>query len=182
MSAISHWQEKGATATVAYVAAVAFISSTPLHSGMPITVLDPHHLSTCERTRLQECRNVFVAAVAATATMRLIVHPRGGADEEVALPRPVAQALAVALTALADGQAVQIAPVDEEVTTSEAAELLNVSRPYLVRLLDEGAIPHRRVGTHRRVRRADVVAYREWQYREANSSLQALADQALGSE
>lgn len=145
---------------------------------MPATVLDPHLFSPRERARLQERRDVFATATASTATVRLIVHARGGTDEEAALPRPVAHALAVALTALADGRAVQIAPVDEEVTTSEAAELLNVSRPYLVRLLDEGAIPHRKVGTHRRVRRADVVAYRERQYREAEASLQVQSDQA----
>ena len=94
------------------------------------------------------------------------------------MPGPVAKALSSVLLALADGQAVYVTRVDEEVTTSEAAELLNVSRPYIVRLLDEGVIPHRKVGTHRRVRRADVVAYREGQYREVESSLQARAGQA----
>ena len=139
---------------------------------MQATVLNPHILSPRDRARLQECRGVFTAATASVDTVRLIVYAPGGRDQELPLPRPIAQALATALTALADGQAIQITPVDEEMTTSEAAELLKVSRPYLVRLLDEGTIPHRKVGTHRRVRQADVVAYRERQYQETQGPLQ----------
>lgn len=145
---------------------------------MPPFLLDPQALSPQEWARLQAHRDVFAAASGTEASVSLMVRQRGKEDEEAALPAPVAQALSSLFLALADGRAVHVSRVDEEVTTSEAAELLNVSRPYLVRLLDEGAIPHRKVGTHRRVRRADVVAYRERQYREAEASLQALADQA----
>ncbi len=61
---------------------------------------------------------------------------------------------------------------------SEAADLLNVSRPFLVKALDQGAMPHRKVGTHRRVRRADVLAYKAKMYQQAEAVLQDLADQA----
>lgn len=115
------------------------------------------------------------AKVSPGLTVRLSV---GGEEEDVPLPPTLAKAVAAALTEVADGHAVHLSRADEEVTTSEAAELLNVSRPYLVRLLDEGAIPHRKVGTHRRVRRADVLTYRARQYREAEEALQELADQA----
>lgn len=143
-------------------------------------VLDPDALSSRDRAQLEKHR-AHLADVALAGngprglTIRLSV---GGEHAEMTLPPKLAKVVAAALVDVADGHAVHISRVDEEVTTSEAAELLNVSRPYLVRLLDEGTIPHRKVGTHRRVRRADVLAYREQAYQEAEEALQGLADQA----
>lgn len=153
----------------------------PLPAFMPRDiVLDPRSFSKRDRARLEEHRAQLADVASAEKGARgLSVRIRVGDEEEdVPLPPALAKAVAAALADVADGHAVQVSRVDEEVTTSEAAELLNVSRPYLVRLLEEGAIPHRRVGTHRRVRRADVLAYRARQYQEAEEALQALADQA----
>ena len=89
------------------------------------------------------------------------VHLEVGArDEALILPRPVAEMFADMLAALASGKGVQVVPVDIELTTQQAADVLNVSRPYLIGLLEDGKIPYRRVGRHRRIRFEDLMGYK----------------------
>ncbi|MDL2356772.1 MAG: helix-turn-helix domain-containing protein [Pseudomonadota bacterium] len=94
------------------------------------------------------------------------------------LPPKVLRLLADMLGSLAQGKAVAIVPKERDVTTQEAAVFLNVSRPYLVRLLEEGKIAYHKVGTHRRLRFADVVQYKEDRQKRSQDALQRLADQA----
>lgn len=99
-------------------------------------------------------------------------------EEIVPLPGAFLRVIARALTDVAEGRAVSVSTLDEELTTREAADLLNVSRPYLTGLLKDGKIPYRMVGTHRRVRRRDVPIFREKMQADAEEALQELADQA----
>jgi excisionase family DNA binding protein len=94
------------------------------------------------------------------------------------LPPKVLRLIADLLGALAEGKAVSVVPKDLNVTTQEAAMFLNVSRPYLVRLLEEGKIRFHKVGSHRRIRFEDIMQYKEERTRKSNEALQALADQA----
>lgn len=98
------------------------------------------------------------------------------------LPPKVLRLFADLLGALAQGKAVAIMPKELDVTTQEAAMFLNVSRPYLVRLLDEGKIPYHKVGTHRRIRFEDVVQYKDDRRKRSQDALQELVDQAQGLE
>ena len=83
-----------------------------------------------------------------------------GDTVDVTVPRAAYQLLLESLAQLSNGNAVTVVPVHAELTTQQAAALLNVSRPHLVHLLEEGALPFRKVGTHRRVLAEDVIAYR----------------------
>ncbi|MEV3875259.1 helix-turn-helix domain-containing protein [Streptomyces sp. NPDC002454] len=88
------------------------------------------------------------------------VHLETGAQQDVlVLPRPAAEMFAALLAALASGKGVRVMPVDAELTSQQAADMLNVSRPYLIGLLDDGKIPYRRVGRHRRIRLEDIRNY-----------------------
>lgn len=95
--------------------------------------------------------------------------------KEIAMPVGVIRMMIAAVARLAEGKAVAMMPVDEEVSPQDAAEILNVSRPYAARLFDEGAIPSHRVGTHRRALTADVLAYKQ---RRKEARLKALDELA----
>lgn len=101
-----------------------------------------------------------------------------GESQSFILPVAAVRLLTEMMTHLADGRRVSVIPEDAELTTKEAADMLNVSRPYLVGLLQAGHLPHHMVGTHRRVFVRDLLDYRRRQTEAAGAAMDELAAQA----
>ena len=97
---------------------------------------------------------------------------------DIIIPRKALELLQFILSSMAQGKAVSLIPSDTEVTTQQAADMLNVSRPHLVKLLEQGALPFKKVGSHRRILLEDLLAYEAKQARQREHQLQLLADQA----
>jgi excisionase family DNA binding protein len=107
-----------------------------------------------------------------------LVGPDG---KEMVLPMPVYETLRKAIHFLAEGSAISIVPEAHELSTQEAAELLNVSRPFIVQLLEKEEIPFHLVGSHRRIHFSDVIHYkkrRDQGRRKALKKISAISEDA----
>jgi excisionase family DNA binding protein len=137
-------------------------------SNVPHDVIFPSSAHVAELERLRD----LLAELAAAG---------GGAVVE--LPESAVAALVVVVDAMLRGDALTVVPRERDLTTQEAADLLRVSRPHLIKLLDAGEIPYHRVGSHRRLRLEDVLRYRERrdsERRERLSELTRLSEEVQG--
>lgn len=112
--------------------------------------------------------------------LRVLDQDREEKETVITLPAKAARLLLDILVLMAEGKAVTIIPTHAELTTQQAADLLNMSRPSFVQLVENGEIPFRKVGTHRRVLLSDVMTYKERTDEARKKNLDELA--ALGQE
>jgi excisionase family DNA binding protein len=130
--------------------------------------------------------DVHLARASASKLGRL--KGRGGAvtvtvegereSEDAVIPGIAFQLLQMILEELALGHAVALAPLEREISTQTAADVLNVSRPHLVKLLESGKMPFKKTGTHRRIRLSDVLEYKTRMDADADAAYTALVQQA----
>jgi excisionase family DNA binding protein len=109
-----------------------------------------------------------------------MILPNDKSGKKEPLPLSAARLLVKVLSEISKGNAVAVMPLKPELTTQESAELLNVSRPFVIKLLERGEIPFHLVGTHRRINLTDVLAYKRESLEERKNVLKELA--ALNQE
>jgi excisionase family DNA binding protein len=128
-----------------------------------------------DRRLAREAGQRLAAYLGEPKPIKMGVVPEGKEQEEaIVLPASVLCVLVDVLAELAAGNAVAVVPVQAELTTQLAADMLNVSRPYLIGLLDKGEIPSRRVGVQRRVLLSDLLAYKQRSEAERLKALEEL--------
>lgn len=119
------------------------------------------HLPTPEEMEDAKASSRTLAKYADADRVHMTLRGSNGEADELVLPGHVIQILLTVLSEMSQGNAINLIPRYQELSTQEAAQILNVSRPFLVGLLEKGEIPHHKVGSHRRVRLEDVMAYKE---------------------
>jgi len=118
-------------------------------------------LPTPDEIEIAKNSSRILAKYTKAKRVRLNIQSEQGKIEELILPEHVLEALLDILVEISRGNAISIIPVHARLTTQEAATILNVSRPFLISLLEEKKIPYHKVGTHRRVLAKDIFAYKK---------------------
>lgn len=137
--------------------------------------------SEAEAEMARDLSRQIAARIGAGATVKIAVDEK---TEALALPPIAARLMLDLLEELARGNAVTLNAIGAELTTQEAANLLNISRPSLIQLLDDGKIAYRRLGTHRRIPLDEVLAFKADNYAKRKAALDELSHlhQELGLE
>lgn len=148
---------------------------------MSQTLLSPALPSETDARLAKETSRLLATRTRSAAPLSIrVVGARN--EDTLRIPASAVKMLVRILEEMALGNAVTLTPVHAELTTQEAADMLNVSRPTLIQLLDEGRIEYRKVGTHRRVRFESLMSYKRRNDAERRAALAELAayDQEIG--
>jgi len=144
-----------------------------------VTLSNVIHLPTAQEAEEAKITSRALSKYAHNERLHLKIASNNNESEDLILPGYAINLLLAMLTEMSKGNAITVMPIHAELSTQETAELLNVSRPHLVDLLEQGKIPFRKVGTHRRVLANDVFDYKQ---RIDAARLKALDDLAAQAQ
>ena len=144
-----------------------------------MTLSNVVHLPTAQEAEEAKITSRILSKYAHNERLHLKIASNNNESEDLILPGYAINLLLAMLTEMSKGNAITVMPIHAELSTQETAELLNVSRPHLVDLLEQGKIPFRKVGTHRRVFANDVFDYKQ---RIDEARLKALDDLAAQAQ
>jgi len=139
-------------------------------------VFDDRLPSSAEIESANHLRQILAGRIEDDRPTRLKLALDSDERAEVVLAPALARSFMELLRYVGSGRAVTIVPTEEQLTTQRAADLLNVSRPYLIKLLEQGDIPHTTVGRHRRIRAQDLFDYKKRRDEERAVALSELAE------
>ena len=126
-----------------------------------VTLTQSAQMPTEEETQISKESSRILAAHISHKNHHLKIVEDDGSEQSATIPAAAYRLLVDILTQMSRGNAVTIIPIHAELTTQEAADLINVSRPFLIKQIEAGEIPHHKVGRHRRVRFADLMEYKK---------------------
>ncbi|MCB0117097.1 MAG: helix-turn-helix domain-containing protein [Caldilineaceae bacterium] len=136
--------------------------------------------SRTEIENADHLRQIIASAIEDENYTINVVHEKGKPAESITLTPTIARSLLHLLRLISSGSGFRMIPVNAELTTQEAADLLNVSRPFLVKLLEDKMMPFHKVGRHRRIKAEDLFQYKDKRDQERADALAEMA--ALDSE
>jgi len=130
-----------------------------------------------ERAAADHLRTIIAQSITSTNdSPTLFLHQPDAEPEPVTLTPLISEVMLELLRHLAKGEAVTLVPMGEMLTTQQAADILNVSRPHLIKILNSGEIAHTMTGRHRRIRADDLFAYKRGRDERRSSALSELAE------
>ncbi len=142
-------------------------------SAQPFTEQLPTEL---ERAAADQLRTIIAQSLTGNNEKpTLFLHQPDAEPEPITLTPLISQVMLELLRHLAKGEAVTLVPMGEMLTTQQAADILNVSRPHLIKILDSGQIDHTMTGRHRRIRADDLFAYKRERDERRSEALSELA-------
>ena len=126
-----------------------------------MTLSNVVHLPTAQEAEEAKITSRALSKYVHNERLHLKIASNNNESEDLILPGYAINLLLAMLTEMSKGNAITVMPIHAELSTQETAELLNISRPHLVDLLEQGNIPFRKVGTHRRILANDVFDYKQ---------------------
>ena len=126
-----------------------------------MTLSNVVHLPTAQEAEEAKITSRALSKYVHNERLHLKIASNNNESEDLILPGYAINLLLTMLTEMSKGNAITVMPIHAELSTQETAELLNISRPHLVDLLEQGNIPFRKVGTHRRILANDVFDYKQ---------------------
>ncbi|WP_440905556.1 helix-turn-helix domain-containing protein [Catenovulum sp. SX2] len=134
------------------------------------------HLPTSDEIDVAKRSSRTLAKYASVDRVQMSISGSNGESDQFVLPGHVMQILLDVLSEMSNGNAISLIPHNQEVSTQEAANILNVSRPFLIKLLEGGNIPFHKIGTHRRVKLQDILTYKQQIDEKRNHVLDELSE------